>query len=137
MEKCIRDVKSWMLCNKLQMNNDKTEAILIATQMTHIPHALPSALSINGIPIEFIKPLRNLGIISEKSFSLHQNIMKTCKAVYIELKQIISIRHFLSVDATKTRTFETWLLQFSTVWFSIVPHSTISESSKYSCSDNS
>ena len=35
IEKCICDVKSWMICNKLQMNNDKTEPILpilIATQ---------------------------------------------------------------------------------------------------------
>ena len=34
MEKCICDVKSWMICNKLQMNHDKTEAILIAAQRT-------------------------------------------------------------------------------------------------------
>ena len=31
IEKCICDVKSWMICNKLQMNNDKTEAIQCLT----------------------------------------------------------------------------------------------------------
>ena len=102
MERSICDVKSWMICNKLQMNHDKTEAILIATQRTNMPHALPSSLHINGIPIEFSKSLRNLGIIFDNSFSLHQNIMNTCRAAYIELRRISSIRHFLSVDATKT-----------------------------------
>ena len=34
MEKCICNVKSWMICNKFQMNNDKTEAILIATGLS-------------------------------------------------------------------------------------------------------
>ena len=59
IEKCICDVKSWMICNKLQMNNDKTEAILIATQRTSLSHALPPTLNINGIPVEFSKSLRN------------------------------------------------------------------------------
>ena len=102
MEKCICDVKSWMICNKLQMNHDKMEAILIATQRTNMSHALPSSLNINGIPIEFSKSLRNLGIIFDNSFSLHQHIMNTCRAAYIELGRISSIRHFPSVDATKT-----------------------------------
>ena len=84
------------------MNNDKTEAILIATQRTSLSHALPPTLNINGIPIEFSKSLRNLGIIFDNFFSLHQNIMNTCRAAYMELRQISSIRHFLSVDAAKT-----------------------------------
>ena len=62
---------------KLQMNNDKTEAILIATQRISLFHALPPTLNINGIPIEFSKSLGNLGIIFDNSFSLHQNIMNT------------------------------------------------------------
>ena len=84
------------------MNHDKTEAILIATQRTNISHALPSSLHINGIPIEFSKSLRNLRIIFDKSLSLHQHIMNTCRAAYIELRRFSSICHFLSVDATKT-----------------------------------
>ena len=68
----------------------------------NMSNALPSSLYINGIHIEFIKSLRNLGIIFEKSFSLHQHIMNICRAEYIELRRISSIRYFLSVDATKT-----------------------------------
>ena len=66
--------------------NNTTEAILIATQRTSLSHALPLTLNINGIPIEFSKFLRNLGIIFDNSFSLHQNIMNTCRAAYIELR---------------------------------------------------
>ena len=84
------------------MNHDKTEAILIATQWTNMSHALPSSLYINAIPIKFSKSLRNLGIIFDNSFSLHQHIMNTCRAAYIKLRRISSICHFLSVDATKT-----------------------------------
>ena len=72
MEKCISDVKSWMICNRLQMNHDKTEAILIATQRTNMSHALPSFLHKNDIHIEFSKSLRNLGIIFDNPFSYTQ-----------------------------------------------------------------
>ena len=139
MEKCICDVKSWMVCNKLQMNHDKTEAILIATQWTYLSHALRTSLNINGISIEFSKSLRNLGIIFDNSFSLHQHIMHTCRAAYIELRRISSIRHFLSVDATKTLMCSLVLSKFDYCNFllSIASHPAISESSKYSCSDYS
>ena len=59
-------------------------------------------LNINDIPIEFSKSLRNLGIIFDNSFSLHQNIMNIFRAAYMELRWISSIWNFLSVDATKT-----------------------------------
>ena len=88
MEKCICNVKPWMICNKLQMNNKKMEAILIATQRTSLSHTLPSTLNINGIPIEFSKSLRNLGIIFANSFSLHQNIMNTCRAAITETSHL-------------------------------------------------
>ena len=84
------------------MNNDKMEAILIATQRTSLSHALPPTLNFNGILIEFSKSLRNLGIIFDNSFSLHQHIMNTCRTAYMELRQISSIQNFLLVDATKT-----------------------------------
>ena len=87
------------------MNHDKTEAILIATQRKYLSHDLPTPLNINDIPIESSKSLMNLGIIFDNSFSLHQNIMNTCRATYIELRQIISIHHFLFADATKTHVF--------------------------------
>ena len=52
--------------------------------------------------LNFSKSLRNLGIIFDNSFSLHQHIMNTCRAGHIELRRISSIWHFLSMDATKT-----------------------------------
>ena len=30
VEKCVSDIKTWMLCNKLQINENKTEALLVS-----------------------------------------------------------------------------------------------------------
>ena len=32
VEKCVCDVKTWMTFNKLQMNEDKTEVLLVTTK---------------------------------------------------------------------------------------------------------
>ena len=36
LENCIKDVKSWMLENKLQLNDDKTEVMLINPKNTNL-----------------------------------------------------------------------------------------------------
>ena len=32
VEKCVSDVKTWMISNKLQMNENKTEVILVTAK---------------------------------------------------------------------------------------------------------
>ena len=99
---------------------------------------LTSTLNIKGIPIE---SLQNLGIIFDNSCSLHQNIMSTCRAAYLELRRIIFISHLF---------FYRWMLQRLSrvhqcfqnltiaILYCLVLHSTSSNSfrnSKYSCLD--
>ena len=102
VERCISDVKSWMTCNKLQMNDDKTEAILITKQRLSHSHPLPQTINISNTNIKFTQSVRNLGVTLDSTLSLHQHVMNICKAAYLELRRISSIRKYLSVDATKT-----------------------------------
>ena len=46
--------------------------------------------------------VRNLGVTLDSTLSLHQYLMNICRAAYLELRRINSIRNFLSVDAVKT-----------------------------------
>ena len=48
VEKCVSNVKTWMTSNKLQMNEDKTEILLVtAKQIVNLQH-LPEFMNING-----------------------------------------------------------------------------------------
>lgn len=33
LEQCVEKVKDWMLCNKLKLNDDKTEALKVGTRL--------------------------------------------------------------------------------------------------------
>ena len=50
----------------------------------------------------FFKISRNLGVICDDKLSMKQKVSKICQSAYLELHRISSIRHVLTVDATKT-----------------------------------
>ena len=102
MEHCINDARSWMLSNKLLMNDKKTEAIIVGSKRLLKSDILPSSIMSNRTSVLFSKTIRNLGVTFDQYLSLHQHTLNICRASYIELRRISSIRRFLSEDATKT-----------------------------------
>jgi hypothetical protein len=99
IESCIVDVKTWMSLNKLQLNDSKTEALLIdctgrIDQSIH--------LSIGQSQISFSESVRNLGVMFDNKLSMKDHVNKVCQLAYVELRKISTIRHYLTTEATKT-----------------------------------
>ena len=46
--------------------------------------------------------VKNLGVTLDSNFSMSQHISNTCKAAYIQIRHISSIRHLLTTQATQT-----------------------------------
>ena len=100
MEECISNVKDWMLRNKLKINDDKTEILLIHPK--HLSNFQVSSLSVGNSEISFTKEVRNLGVTLTETMNMNKHISNVCKSAYCELRRIAAIRHLLSVEATKT-----------------------------------
>jgi len=103
LQHCVRDIGLWMEENKLQLNNDKTEAIRLSSSSsinTTLPH--PQTIFLGNTEVEFSGTVRHLGFIFNSDLSMKQHIIKTFKAAYIEIRRIRSIRQYLAEDATKT-----------------------------------
>ena len=91
VEKCVSDVKTWITSNKLQMNEDKTEVLLVTTkQIVNLEH-LPEFMNINGTCIKFSPSVRKLVVTLDTSLSQHQYVTKVCRVAYFELRCINSI----------------------------------------------
>ena len=101
IKQCISNVKTWMFHNKLQMNEDKTEAILLARKGLATKH-LPKSIKISDTAIDFVPMLRDLGVTLNYSLSFNQHVMNTCRCAFLELRRISLIRKYLSVDTAKT-----------------------------------
>ena len=101
-QSCISELKSWMDVNKLKLNEDKTEMILIKPQKSSSGTSLPSSVDLNGSPIVLASSVRNLGVTLDQSLSFQQHVANICRMCYFEIRRISSIRHVLTEDATKT-----------------------------------
>ena len=88
--------------NKLQLNPNKTEMILITSKHNQKSLSLPFSVDLNGPSIHLSSTVRNLGITLNQNLSFQQHVSRTCQICYFELHRINSICHYLSQDALKT-----------------------------------
>ena len=91
-----------MIHNKLQLNDDKTKLMLATPEKFHNHPSLPPSMQINQVDISFSPSVRSLGVVLDQTWSFKQQVCNICRVAYLELRRISTIRHYLSVDATKT-----------------------------------
>ena len=85
IEKCVSDIKTWMLSNKLQMNEDKTEFLLVTPKRVAKSELLPECMKINGTCVKFCHSLRNFGVTLNSTLLLHQHVLNICRSAFLEL----------------------------------------------------
>ena len=102
MQDCISDVKTWMTSNKLMLNDDKTECLLIVSNRTSLPNPHPTSIHIGDTDILFSLQAKNLGVTLTNNLSMQKHVTNICRSAYIEIRRISNIRHYLTIDATNT-----------------------------------
>jgi len=102
MQACITDVKTWMTQHKLKLNDDKTEALLIHSSRSFSPNTpKPSSILVCSSTVPFSSSACNLGFILS-NMTVDAHISHICKSAYAALRQISSMRQYLTLQATKT-----------------------------------
>jgi hypothetical protein len=102
MQDCIGGVKSWMSENKLKLNDDKTEVMLVSsTQMSHrIPQ--PASMTVGNATVAFSSSVYNLGVTLDNHLEMKVHVRNVVRAANYELHRISSIRHYLTTQAAAT-----------------------------------
>jgi hypothetical protein len=91
---CLRDVASWMRSNRLQLNSSKTEVMWCATSRRL--HLLPaSALSVDGVMVDPVTSVRDLGIYIDADLSLRTHVQRTASRCFAVLRQLRQIRRLV------------------------------------------
>ena len=112
MEACIRDVRLWMLQDKLKINDAKTEFVLIGTR-PQLKKVDIDSLKIGDSVITPSKDaVRNLGSWFKETFSMQSHVNKTCKAGYYYLHNLSRIRKYLDKKTTECLVPRMWSQYF-------------------------
>ena len=101
METAVLDIKLWMTHNKLQLNDGKTEVLLIRSQFSRIPRPIDH-INIGSCYIELVNFARNIGVTFDDNLTFRKHITLTCKSIYYNLRKIGRIRRYLTTKACET-----------------------------------
>ena len=88
MEACIRDVREWMIKYKLRINDDKSEFVLISTQVKVKKVDIENLAVGESCISPSTEAIRNLGAWFDANFTISTHITKTCKAGFFYLHNI-------------------------------------------------
>ncbi|KAF7656762.1 hypothetical protein LDENG_00036470, partial [Lucifuga dentata] len=94
---CILDNNSWMSHNFLQLNQDKTEVLIIGsrTQREKL------ATKLNTLGLKPSQHARNLGVIFDSELNFKSHVQGIAKSAFYHLKNISQVRSFLSLSNTE------------------------------------
>jgi hypothetical protein len=100
MEACIHDIRIWMKQNKLKLNDDKTELIIIAPARQAHKVTIHS-LRIGDCEVAAAKTAKNLGATFDATMCMNDHITATVKSCNFQLRSIGQARKYLSNSAAE------------------------------------
>ena len=98
LQNCIHDVRSWMTYNKLKLNDDKTEFLVISSPYYQDSLA-KTHLRIGNSVISPSKTARNLGVMFDNVLNVNNHITLICKSASFKLYKLGKIRNYLTQEA--------------------------------------
>ena len=101
MEKCIDAVRKWMIQDRLMINDDKTEFLLVGRrqQLDKLDSCL---ITVGNNRISPSPCVRNLGSWFDSKLSMTDHINKACNAAFYHLHNLRRIKKYLSRDSLIT-----------------------------------
>ena len=98
LSKCIQEIGDWMHCNRLQLNQQKTEFMVIAS--SHVLNTLPPLqLDLGHVCIQASSSVKNLGVIIDSTMTMSEQVNSICRGVNFHIRNLWRIRRFLTRDA--------------------------------------
>lgn len=101
VQECIEALRAWMAVNKLKLNDDKTEFILLGTSAL-LNKVRISSIRIGSHDIIPTSSVRNIGVQFDNHLKMDKQITTMCKSAWFSLFTISKIRNFLTEEQTKT-----------------------------------
>ena len=101
IQDCISDILSWMDSNKLMLNADKTE-VMVVGKASHINKIKSNDNTIHILDSEITiqKSVKYLGVRLDQNLSMSDRISDVCRSSFLFLRRIGCIRPYLSDKAT-------------------------------------
>ena len=103
IEDCIDEVGNWMSCNRLKLNEDKTEALKMGTK-AKCKSVQCDRIKVGNSDIPFKPHVKNLGVYLDSNLDMTRQVSHICSSTYLEIRRIGKIRKLLTLKTAKQLT---------------------------------
>ena len=87
MRDCIHDLRNWMIEDRLMLNDDKTELVLIGTRQ-QLQKVNLNDITVGDTVVEAKSVVRNLGSWFDRNLDMSSHISKQCASAFYHLHNI-------------------------------------------------
>ena len=94
IESCIDDVNNWMSANKLMLNHDKTELLVLHAR--HQPQPPLESILVYSNVIYSSNSAKNIGVWFDTVMSMDKQINSICQSAFYHLRNIAQISKHIS-----------------------------------------
>ena len=95
---CVSDIRTWMIQNKLKINDDKTEFLILHSSYKEFTANLN--FEIGQTLVKPSDTCHNLGVIFDSHMKMENQIQSICQSVNFHLRSINSVSDSLTDEAT-------------------------------------
>jgi len=99
---CLSDICGWMTNNKLWLNANKTNFLIIGTsrQRSKLIYFFPmTSVSHSIAPSDTV---RNLGVAFDSDFNFRKHVSMTCRSCFYHIRDLRRIRRYSYLSVAKT-----------------------------------
>ncbi|KAF7246312.1 Methyltransferase-like protein 4 [Varanus komodoensis] len=124
LNRCLAEVMGWMRANKLKLNPDKTEVLLVGGSGFGEGEL---NLVLNGVALPPRDKVRSLGVLLDSELSLEAQVTTAARSAFLQLRLIHQLRPYLEYDclATVTHALVTSRLDFCNALYVGLPLKTV------------
>jgi len=96
LAECTTDVRQWYLQNGLQLNPDKSEALIVGTtnQLRAVTSSV-SSVSVAGVDLPVADDIRVLGVVLDRRLTFHKHVSAVARLCNYQAKDIPLLSGFL------------------------------------------
>ena len=100
LQKCIKDIRTWMSFNFLKLNEDKTEYIMFGTRH-QLAKIEPLDIKVGPAFISLVEGVSNLGFYVDNLLKNHYHINRICSQLFCIIKSVQAVHSRLDHDTAK------------------------------------
>ena len=101
LQSCLSSAQSWMSTNKLKLNPDKTEFLLIGNEWQWSEYLSMFPIELFGVKSNPAKSAWNLGVVFDKYFTFHSHISAVCSSCFYHMQDLWRIHRHLDLESAK------------------------------------